>query len=353
MPKPVIVVIGATGNQGGSVIEAFLPESPNWHIRAVTRDPSSAKAQALASKGCEVVQADTGDVSSLITAFAGATAIFAVTDYWAPFWNSDVRRRLQPGQSIRTYCCDEEIRHGTNMAKAAATTLDSLTHYIWSCTSSPRKWSMGKYNDIHHFESKAAVTDYINEKEPSLAARMSTIQVSFYASNVYTFASMRPQKVRFVAISDPLPAALTSIQKSDGTYTIDRLTQPNKKHPFIVTQWDTGHFVKTLIESPPGKTLLAYTAMISFRQVAEMWSRATGQKAVYRQCTLKELQDKFPDEGEEGTMSDMYSSDFGYSGGDPACLEPNDLGINERPDVIERWLNQADWDAVMGEDWRT
>lgn len=92
--------------------------------------------------------------------------------------------------------------------------------------------------------------------------------------------------------------------------------------------------------------------MISFSQLAAMWSRATGENAVYRQTTLKELQEQFPEEGEEGTMSDMYSNDFGYHGGDPHCLMPMDVGIEDRPDVIERWLNQADWDAVMGSDWR-
>ena len=93
--------------------------------------------------------------------------------------------------------------------------------------------------------------------------------------------------------------------------------------------------------------------MISFQQMAEMWSRVTGEKAVYRQCTLKELQDEFPEEGEEGTMSDMYSNDYGYSGGDPDCLTPTDFGINDRPDVVERWLAQSDWDAVMDKGWRT
>ena len=194
MSRPLLVVIGATGNQGASVIESFLPFSV-WRIRAITRNPSSAKAQVLAAKGCEVVKADTGDVALLEKAFAGATIIFAVTDYWAPFWNDEAKQQLKPGQSIRVFCHDEEIRHGTNMAKAAMSTLNTLTHYIWSCTSSPRKWSNGKYNEIYHFESKATITDYINKELPRLAAKMSTIQVSFYASNVYTFASMRPQKV--------------------------------------------------------------------------------------------------------------------------------------------------------------
>ena len=198
MTKPILVVIGATGNQGASVVDSFIPFTDSWHIRAVTRKPRSEKAQVLARNGCEIAQADTGDVESLKLAFQGATAIFAVTDYWAPFWDEEVRRsKLPPDQSIRLYCHDEEIRHGVQMAKAAASpeVLQTLTHYIWSCTSSPRKWSKGKYNEIHHFESKAAVTDWINENEPKLASKMSTIHVSFYASNVYTFRSMRPQRV--------------------------------------------------------------------------------------------------------------------------------------------------------------
>ena len=110
--------------------------------------------------------------------------------------------------------------------------------------------------------------------------------------------------------------------------------------------------MKKMTEMMPGKTVLAYTAMISFSQMAAMWARVTGQKCGYRQCTLTELQEQFPNEGEEGTMSDMYSSDFGYDGGDPDALVPKDLGIGERPDVIERWMEQSDWDAVMEPSWR-
>lgn len=197
MTKQTLVVIGATGNQGASVVESFTPYPEQWHIRAVTRNPSSPKAQALARNGCEVVKADTGDIESLVAAFAGANVIFAVTDYWAPFWDKEAIEKLDPGRSIRLFCHDEEIRHGINMAKAASKpeVLKTLTHYIWSCTSSPRKWSNGKYNEIYHFESKATITGWIKGNTPELARRMSTVQVAFYASNVYTFQSMRPQKV--------------------------------------------------------------------------------------------------------------------------------------------------------------
>ncbi len=50
--KPIFVVLGATGNQGGSVIAHFLSLSPSPYVlRAVTRDTSTAKAVSLASQG--------------------------------------------------------------------------------------------------------------------------------------------------------------------------------------------------------------------------------------------------------------------------------------------------------------
>lgn len=80
MPQ-IIVVLGATGTQGASVVDTFLPLAPKWQIWAIIRNPDSAAGRALSAKGVEVVKADTGDVSTLKSAFAGADAIFALTDY--------------------------------------------------------------------------------------------------------------------------------------------------------------------------------------------------------------------------------------------------------------------------------
>ena len=53
------MVFGATGNQGGSVVNSILNDpraSQQYSVRGVTRDPSSAKAKALAAKGVECVK---------------------------------------------------------------------------------------------------------------------------------------------------------------------------------------------------------------------------------------------------------------------------------------------------------
>jgi uncharacterized protein YbjT (DUF2867 family) len=57
MPK-VLTVFGATGKQGGSIIEAMLSDATlrkEFTIRGVTRDASKPAAQALAARGVEVV----------------------------------------------------------------------------------------------------------------------------------------------------------------------------------------------------------------------------------------------------------------------------------------------------------
>lgn len=58
MAKKVITVFGATGAQGGSVVDIFVNDpklKEEWQVRGVTRDVSKDSAKALVAKGAEVV----------------------------------------------------------------------------------------------------------------------------------------------------------------------------------------------------------------------------------------------------------------------------------------------------------
>lgn len=58
MAKQTIVVFGATGKQGGSIVKAILADpkaASQFHVKAVTRDPTKGSAKALAALGAEVV----------------------------------------------------------------------------------------------------------------------------------------------------------------------------------------------------------------------------------------------------------------------------------------------------------
>ena len=58
MSKRILTILGATGKQGGSVVNSILGDaaaSSKFSVRAVTRDVTKDSAKALAAKGAEVV----------------------------------------------------------------------------------------------------------------------------------------------------------------------------------------------------------------------------------------------------------------------------------------------------------
>jgi len=52
---PLVAVVGATGQQGGSVVAVLKASTKQYRIRAFTRDATKPAAQALAEDGVEVV----------------------------------------------------------------------------------------------------------------------------------------------------------------------------------------------------------------------------------------------------------------------------------------------------------
>jgi uncharacterized protein YbjT (DUF2867 family) len=119
MSPKLVTVVGATGTRGASIINALLKDS-TYTIRALTRNTTNEGAKALIAKGVEVVQADANDDASLISAFQGSYAIYAVTDFSEPFAKGG------PEQGMKV-----ETQQGINLAKAAAAAATStLKHYI-------------------------------------------------------------------------------------------------------------------------------------------------------------------------------------------------------------------------------
>src|ERR1700760_2572115 len=92
----LIAVVGATGAQGGGLIRALLADrDAGFAARAITRNPQSPAARALADQGVEGVQADLDDQASLTRAFAGAHGVFCMTNFWEHF--SPEREKAQAG----------------------------------------------------------------------------------------------------------------------------------------------------------------------------------------------------------------------------------------------------------------
>lgn len=73
----MIIVTGATGKLGRSVVERLLTRVPAHQVGVSVRDPG--KAQALAAQGVRVRHGDFTDAASLAHAFEGATQVLIVS----------------------------------------------------------------------------------------------------------------------------------------------------------------------------------------------------------------------------------------------------------------------------------
>jgi len=188
--KKLITVIGATGAQGGGLVRAILDDPDGeFRVRAVTRDPSSDKAKALAERGAEVVAADIDDVESLKRAFDGAYGAYCVTFYWA---------HLSP---------EKEANEARNMAMAAKEA--GVEHVIWSTLEDTRQWVpldddrmptlMEKYK-VPHFDAKGASDRVFAE----MGVPTTYLLTSFFWDNLIHFG-MGPQKGDNGSLSFALP----------------------------------------------------------------------------------------------------------------------------------------------------
>ena len=84
--RKIIAVVGATGAQGGGLARAILDDPDGgFALRAITRNPDSDNAKALAAAGAEVVAADLDDEASLVRALDGAYGAYFVTNFWEHF----------------------------------------------------------------------------------------------------------------------------------------------------------------------------------------------------------------------------------------------------------------------------
>ncbi|WP_345600530.1 NmrA family NAD(P)-binding protein, partial [Thermocatellispora tengchongensis] len=74
--KTRVLVTGATGTQGGAVVQALL--RGDHSVTAFVRNPESVPAQALAHQGVALATGDLDDLASLEEASVGHDVVFSV-----------------------------------------------------------------------------------------------------------------------------------------------------------------------------------------------------------------------------------------------------------------------------------
>jgi uncharacterized protein YbjT (DUF2867 family) len=82
---PLIVIVGSTGNQGGSIVQALTESDRPYRIRGLTRDVTKPAVQKLARQGVETVNVTLSveNADAVQKVFKGADYVF-VSSFFLP-----------------------------------------------------------------------------------------------------------------------------------------------------------------------------------------------------------------------------------------------------------------------------
>jgi NAD(P)-dependent dehydrogenase (short-subunit alcohol dehydrogenase family) len=312
MSKDIIVITGATGTQGASVAHTFLAMS-TWHVRCLTRNPSSPAAQALAASGAEVIRADLSDISSLRTSFKDATAVFLNTDFWGPYLSS----------RDRTLAYATEVLHGRNVAIAAAE-VPTLRQLVYSTLPGMKTLSGGKYVHSYHWDAKADVAEIL-QGEAGLRGKVSFLVMGVYATNPLFLPRL--------------------INDGEGKRTL-KFTIAGKKTlrmPIIAAGESTGTFVKALIDGPAGRWALGSDSYLTMGEVVDVWKRVTGYEVATEEVNVQVMHERYNIPWEV-LDAPQFIAEFGYTGSLEVMASEQ---LNVETKSFEKWLAERNWEEMI------
>ncbi|XP_015732855.1 nmrA-like family domain-containing protein 1 [Coturnix japonica] len=286
--KKLIVVFGATGAQGGSVVRALL-EDGTFAVRAVTRSPGRKEAAELRQRGAEVVRADLDDERSLEEAMDGAYGAFVVTNFWE-------------------HCSKEkEIAQGKRLADLSKHL--GLQHVVYSGLENVKQLTKGRL-EVLHFDGKGVVEEYFR----AVHVPTTTVRLPFYFENF--LSSFKPQKA---PQGDKLLLGLPM-----GDTPMDGMAVE-----------DLGPVVLSLLKSPEqyiGQVIGLSTGKLTVAEYAAAFSQQTGKTVEDAKITPEEYEKLgFPGAKELADMFRFYD------------LKPDrnvelTMKLNPKARTFQQWL---------------
>jgi uncharacterized protein YbjT (DUF2867 family) len=305
--KKIIAVLGATGAQGGGLVRAILADkSSPFRPRALTRNPSSDKANALAAAGAEVVAADVDDPATLRRGFEGAHGAFCVTFFWDHL------------------SAEKEIAEAGNMAQAAKQS--GIAHLIWSTLEDTRKLvplsddrmpTLGGKYKVPHFDGKGEADAIFTRA----GVPTTFLLTSFYWENFIYFGA-GPKR------------------GPDGRLALI-MPMGDKKLPGIASE-DIGKCAHAIFKRGRefiGRTVGIAGEHLTGEEMAAGLSRAVGEKVVYQDVPPEVYRGfGFPGADDMGNMF-QYKRDF-----EREFRAPRDVGftrsLNPELQSFEQWLSR-------------
>jgi len=279
----LILVTGATGNQGGAVARELLKRG--FRVRALTRDTQKPKALALAELEAEVVQGDLDDRASVEQALAGVYGVFAVQNFW------------ETG-------AEREIQQGVMLADAAKTA--NVQHFVYSSVG-----SANRNTRVPHFDSKAQIEEHIQQIG---------IPYTIFRPVAFYYSWISPT-IRDYAMQ--------------GVYSLP--LSPNTKVQ-LLSEEDYADFVAMAFERPEqwlGQSLDVASTELSIVQVAELFGQVLGRPVQYTQISWEQFRQMG---GEEYASMFEFFENVGYSA-DLALLRQ----MNTTLTPFDQYLQQHGW----------
>jgi uncharacterized protein YbjT (DUF2867 family) len=280
----LILVCGATGNQGGAVAWSLLDKG--FRVRALTRDPQKDEAQALADRGAEVVRGDMEDRSAMERVLEGAYGIFSVQNFWETGY-------------------DREVRQGKTVADAIKGA--GVQHCVYSSVGSAHRRT-----GISHFESKWEVEEHLRK----LDLPYTVLRPVFFMQN---WEMMREQ-ILGGTLAQPL--------------------DPGKPFQHVAVE-DVGAFAAIAFEHPDGwigREVDIAGDEQTMPEIAETFGRIVGREVDYYQVPWDQFEEQM---GEEYAVMYRLFDDVGYEADIDALRR-------EYPELttFERYLRSHGWEGA-------
>ncbi|KAK9371516.1 uncharacterized protein V1513DRAFT_455489 [Lipomyces chichibuensis] len=247
MATKTVLITGATGKQGGATLSALLalPDSPFGKLLALTRNPNSEAAKALAAKSSSVVSVIRGDLDDPDAIFASAGGHGAV---WGVF---SVQPAIGGGANWKT-----EERQGKALIDAAVKY--GVSHFVYTSVDRSGERSDENPTDVPHFASKHRIEQHL--KEASVASGM-------------TWTILRPVAFFENLTPDFMGKMFAACWKSH--------IPPNKRFQLVATE-DIGHFAAQALAYPDSwrnRSLSLAGDELTFTEANEIFKSVTGNSA--------------------------------------------------------------------------
>ncbi|MGO1389677.1 NmrA/HSCARG family protein [Brachybacterium alimentarium] len=244
-PLGPIAVYGATGQQGGAVLDALLAKDAT--VRALVRDPASDRAQVIAQRGVELVQADADEPASLVPALDGVQALFFMTT---------------PPGGVQTEDTEGETQQGIALADAAKQA--GVPHVVYSSVGGAERET-----GVPHFESKRRVEEHLE----SLGVPTALVRPAFFMENLLGMSPSleNGEIVVRLPLPDAVPLQMIAV-KDIGAVAATALLEP---------------------QSIPDGAIEIAGDELTGSQIAATYAKHTGMPARYEALPLSVLDDSY------------------------------------------------------------